>query len=170
MARIRKFLSKSQLTILACALVFSQLDYSNALYYLLKDETINMLQSVQNSAARLVCKVNKFDHIPSDTLSKDLHWLKVNERIQFKILCIVHKCLNGLAPTDLSAILIRSKSDRTAKLNIPAYRSRYGERSFAVAGPKLWNMLPRDICIITDFNEFKKKLKTYLFKRSYHIQ
>ena len=170
MARIRKFLSKSQLTILACALVFSQLDYCNALYYLLKVETINMLQSVQNSAARLVCKVNKFDHIPSDTLLKDLHWLKVNERIQFKILCIVHKCLNGLAPTDLSATLIRSKSDRTAKLNIPAYRSRYSERSFAVAGPKLWNMLPRDICIITDFNEFKKKLKTYLFKRSYHIQ
>ena len=39
-----------------------------------------------------------------------------------------------------------------------------GERSFAVAGPKLWNLLPVEVRIEEDTEEFKKKLKTFLFR------
>ncbi|CAH3190824.1 unnamed protein product, partial [Porites evermanni] len=40
------------------------------------------LQRVQNAAARLICKVRRFDHITPILFS--LHWLPVRNRIQFK--------------------------------------------------------------------------------------
>ena len=57
---------------------------------------INKLQSVQNSAARVIACLRKFDHI-SDTL-KELHWLPVEQRIIFKINLVCFKILNNLAP------------------------------------------------------------------------
>ena len=36
---------------------------------------------------------------------KTLHWLPIKFRIQFKILLLVYKCLNGLAPSYLSELL-----------------------------------------------------------------
>ena len=168
-SRIKRFLTKDQLQLLACALVFSQIDYCNALYYMLNADLLAMLQSVQNSAARLVCKVNRFDNISSDSLFKDLHWLKVNQRIEYKIVCIVYKCLNGLAPADLSSALVLSKSSRTLMLNIPSFHSRYGERSFSVSGPRLWNMLPYEIRSSNTLFDFKKKVKTYLFRKCFNL-
>ena len=139
--RIKRYLSKDELLLLVCTLVFSQLDYCNALYYLLKNDTLQLMQMVQNSAARLVAKVNKYERISINALMQNYHWLKVKERIEFKILTLVHKCLHGLAPTDLSSSLVLLRSERSKQLVIPKYKGRYGERAFFVSGPKLWNTL-----------------------------
>ena len=168
-SRIRRFLTKNELQLLATALVLSQLDYCNALYYHLKSDTLKMLQSVQNTAARIVAKVNRFDHVSVTSILQNLHWLKVKERIDYKIICIVHKCINGNAPQDLSSTLVKSQSSRTNLLNIPKYNSSFGERSFSVAGPKLWNSLPHEIRGIADTVLFKKNLKTHLFRKSYNL-
>ena len=53
-SRIKMFLTYDDLKLLACALVLSHIDYCNALYYHISSHNIRMLQSVQNSAARLV--------------------------------------------------------------------------------------------------------------------
>ena len=60
---------------------------------------IDRLQNVQNSAARLIARRRKFDHITP--VMKELHWLPVNQRIIYKIglLLIIYKALNGLAPS-----------------------------------------------------------------------
>jgi len=42
-----------------------------------------------------------------------------------------------------------------------------GERSFASAGPRLWNSLPDDITKAQSLPAFRRKLKTYLFRQSY---
>ena len=168
-SRIRRFLTRNELQLLATALVLSQLDYCNALYYHLKTDTLKMLQSVQNTAARIVAKVNRFDHVSVTSILQNLHWLKVKERIDFKIICIVHKCINGKAPQDLTSTLVRSQSSRSYLLNIPSYNSSFGERSFSVAGPRLWNSLPLEIRSITDSVSFKQNLKTHLFRKSYNL-
>ena len=61
--RIRKFLSHDTIQILLNASVTSRLDYCNSLLYGLPANQIHKLQRVQNSAARLICNVNRFDHI-----------------------------------------------------------------------------------------------------------
>ena len=48
-----------------------------------------------NAAARLV-----FDHITP--LLCQLHWLKAKERIDFKLVVLVYKCLHGTAPSYLA--------------------------------------------------------------------
>ena len=55
-------------------------------------------------------------------------------------------------------------------LATPTYRSRVtlGDRSFQVAAPALWNVLPREIRSITDLGIFKRHLKTYLFREAFY--
>ena len=57
---------------------------------------IGSLQSVQNTAARIVTLTKKFDHITPVLIQ--LHWLPVHFRILFKVLLLVYKALNGMAP------------------------------------------------------------------------
>jgi len=62
---------------------------------------LNRLQAVINTAARLVCHAMKADHITP--VLKDLHWLRIQERIQYKLSCVlVFKCQHSLAPPYLS--------------------------------------------------------------------
>jgi len=42
-----------------------------------------------------------------------------------------------------------------------------GDRSFAIAGPQLWNSLPADVRSASALTTFRKKLKTHLFQQSY---
>ena len=68
----------------------------------------------------------------------------------------------------------RSSSDISSSdgllLVTPTYRSRVtlGDRSFQVAAPALWNVLPREIRSITDLGIFKCHLKTQLFREAFY--
>ena len=55
-------------------------------------------------------------------------------------------------------------------LATPAYRSgvTLGDRSFQVAAPALWNVLPREIRSITDLGVFKRHLKMHLFREAFY--
>ena len=163
LSRIKFFLTTEQLNQIVCPLVLSIIDYCNSLYYGLSAELIGKLQSVQNSAARLVCKVNGYDRVGSDELFHRLHWLKVRERIVYKVLLIVFKCITGHAPVDLMNMLKLVKSSRTKKLEAQKCNGVMGDRAFSVCGPRLWNALPLHLRTIEDVVDFKKKLKTYLF-------
>ena len=103
---------------------------------------------------------------------KSLHWLPVHLRIDFKILLITFKALNGLAPDYLRNLLkyrttphaLRSESKKL--LVTPKTRTTsYGDRAFSVAAPVLWNKLPEEIRFETDLVAFKRKLKTHLFEK-----
>ena len=54
---------------------------------------LDQLQSVSNAAARIIYRSSRCDHVMS--LLKDLHWLRVPERIEFKLGALMYKCLNG---------------------------------------------------------------------------
>jgi len=58
------------------------------------------LQSVLNAAARLVCNSRKYNRI--SLLLRDLHWLRVPERIKFRLVVMVFRCHNQTAPECLS--------------------------------------------------------------------
>jgi len=80
---IRRFLTEDATKTLICCFVLSQLDYCNSLFAGCPKGVIDQLQRVQNSAARLVFRAKKSEHI-TPMLYK-LHWLPVPARIQYKI-------------------------------------------------------------------------------------
>ena len=58
----------------------------------LPSHLLNRLQSVLNAAARLVCRARKYDHVTH--LFRDLHWLRVPERLQFRLAVLAFCCRN----------------------------------------------------------------------------
>ena len=96
-SRIRRYLDKDTCHLIVRALILSRLDYGNSLLFGSNSTDIQRLQRIQNWAVRLVCCASKRDH--ATPFLRELHyWLPVRERITFKILVLVFKCLNGLAP------------------------------------------------------------------------
>ncbi len=78
----------------------SKLDYCNSLYTGISQTALSRLQLVQNAAARLLTRNHKRDHITP--FLQSLHWLPVRYRVDFKILLIVYKSLNDMAPSYIS--------------------------------------------------------------------
>ena len=170
--KIRRFLDKSSTEKIIAGAITSRLDYCNSLLYGIPKVVMNKLQYCQNNAARIVSLKRKFDHI--SPVLKDLHWLPVEKRIEFKILTLSYKALNGEAPSyilDLLAPYTPARSLRSEAqhlLHCPKYRlQRFGKRSFQVAAPTLWNRLPSNIRKSPSTDIFKSCLKTYLFNAAY---
>ena len=127
-AKIRRYLSEETSEILVHAFISSKLDSCNSLLHALPIQLLNRLKSIQSTAARIVTLSKRFDHITP--IMFKLHWLRLNYRIHFKILLLVYKCLNGLAPIYLSELLCYSNSPRLLRsssqnfLAVPRSRSR----------------------------------------------
>ena len=85
------------------ALLLSRLDYCNGLLLGTADYQLEKLQKLQNMACRLIFGLRKSDQI-SDKL-QSLHWLKIQEWIQYKIAVIVFQCLQGTAPKYLRDLI-----------------------------------------------------------------
>ena len=162
LCKIKAFLTFEQLRTAVSALIFSKIDYCNSLYFGINATLLMKLQYVQNSAARLVRKRNHFYGSTNDVI-RHCHWLRIKERIIFKICLIVRKCLNGTAPDCLSGMLKYVSSSRTTKLEQYPFSSSFGNRCFARVGPKLWNLLPSHVRAETDVVKFKNLLKSFLF-------
>ena len=163
-AEIKSFLTEEELVTVICACILSKIDYCNAIYYGINENLLKKLQSIQNSAMHVIRKRTNQEHLSTTELFRKYHWLPVKQRIIFKMMLIVHKCLLGRAPESLCNMFELGGSERTRKLVEQACHGQMGERSFSVAGTKLWNLLPKGVRMEEDTEEFKKKLKTFLFR------
>jgi len=110
------------------------------------------LQSVLNAAAWLVFRLRRYDHL-SDALAI-LHWLRLPERVNFKLALMAYRVLNGMASSYLNQLVPvssmsgrrRLRSSFALQLHIPSYRlSTAGRRTFTVAASIFWNTLPDDV-------------------------
>ncbi|CAH3022012.1 unnamed protein product, partial [Porites evermanni] len=107
------------------AFVTSRVDYCNSLLYGLPASHLKKVQRVLNAAARLACRAPRY--------------------------CRITPLLELVSIKRSGNYNLRSSSDGLL-LATPTYRSRVtlGDRSFQVAAPALWNVLPREIRSITD--------------------
>ena len=171
--KIRKILDNDAAATLVHALVTSRLDNGNALLCGITEKQLNKLQLAQNSAARMLTRTRKFDHISSILIK--LHWLPIRHRINFKLIMLTWKALHDMAPNYLCELLLPYTPKRTLRstdkllLTTPRTLSSYGDRAFYAAAPKLWNTLPLELRSCTSIDTFKKSLKTYLFEIAHDI-
>ena len=141
----------------------------NALFYGLPQNQISRLQHIQNTAARVVTLSRKSCHMTP--ILKELHWLPVSQRIVFKLMLIVHKSVNNIAPIYISELLkvyTPSRNLRSSNMSLlkePTSKRTWGDRSFSVAAPRLWNHLPTKLKSCHSIARFKSLLKTHLMSQ-----
>ena len=150
----------------------TRLDYDCTVLAGLPARQLDRLQSVLNAAARLIFGARRSEHVTP--LLRKLHWLRVPQRIEFRLAVLVHRCLHGAAPRYLTDELQRVadsvgrrplRSAATMKLQVPrTLHSTIGDRAFPVAAARIWNELPTEILSLPTF---RRSLKTELFRRCY---
>ena len=152
--------------------MLSNNDYCNSLLAGSLQYQLNELQCIQNMCCQVICNIRKHDHV--SPAMKGFHWLKIPDRITYKLCLLVYKCQNNLAPRYLSDLLPSSPSSRllwsSQSDNIYATyfkNSQCQHSSFSSAGPRAWNSLPRVIKTAQSLDTFKALLKTHLFNISY---
>ena len=172
---IRNYLTKEAVETLVLSMAILHLDYCNGILMLVPDVDIKHMQLVQNIAAKLVLGKSKSNS--SSQCLRELHWLPIKQRIQYKILCLVHKCLDCKAPKYLQDLLVHYPyEERRRGLQCEFQQARrlveprtklknFGARSFASVGTR-WKKLPNTVKTVEDHKQFKISLKTILFNSS----
>jgi len=121
-------------------LLHCKLDYCNSHYYNLPKSQITRLQLIQNSLSGAVVKAPKYCRITP--ILRSIHWLKITERIEYKLLSITYKVVTTTQPLYLPHLVSvhppRSTLDRPPTSS--SLRITYA--SFRYASPCLWNQLP----------------------------
>ena len=121
---------------------------------------IYKLQKVQNAAARLVAQIKK-----KSPISAVLRDLRVEERIMFKIVLLVHKVVMGKCSENLQ-ITYKTHNLRPKDvllLETKKVNTKYGKRTFDCVAPMLWNALPVQVRTEQNTDIFKRHVKTMLF-------
>ena len=153
-ARITYTLDFKTAHTIATSRIHSKLDYCNSLFFEPLQSQLNRLQLILNSTARAVSKTPKFS--PITPVLKSLHWLKIEQRIQYKVISITYK-------TPIQQAYISQWP-----VSYPAQH----EHSF------LWHYLsPTSSCLLSSETNQQilhspcsgthAKLKTFLFTRSF---
>jgi hypothetical protein len=173
---IRRTLPAEVLKTLLHAFVSSRLDYCNSLFYGLPQCELQKLQRVQNAAARLFGGLRKYDHI-SPILRDKLHWLPIQQRVDFKIALLTYKSLHQMAPGYLQQMFHPVAQSQNVARNRSASRGdllpqswntvAFGQRGFDYSAPIVWNSIPTSVRNCDSLTTFKKSLKTHLFRKAY---
>ena len=102
-----------------------------------------------------------------------LHWLSIQQRIQYMITTLCYKCITRTTPSYLFDSFqlctpsrnVRSASD-TLGLQIPCTRlSTAGSCAFSVFGPSTGNGLYLPLRQKPSLDSFRSNLKTFLFPK-----
>ena len=159
--------------------VSSRLDYCNSPFRSLSKFNLYRLQSIQNSASRIVTNSSKYTRITP--VLRKLHWLPIQFCSEFKLATLVYKFIHTGFPkyfarhlsTYCTSYNIRCSHSVANFLNVPKFQPKIHKStkqfgfSFAFDAPTVWNSLPENIRASPTIAAFIKKLKTYLYAKAY---
>jgi len=106
---------------------------------------------------------------------RQLHWLPVRQRVDIKLALLVYKALHDATAAYLvddcqlvsHAGRRRLRSADIDTCCVPWTNTWFGDRSFAAAGPRLWNSLPARIRQPdNDIEEFRRQLSRFCLSDS----
>jgi hypothetical protein len=173
--RLRSSIDQTTACTIATALIHSKLDYCNSLLLNLPSSATNRLQFGLNSAARAVTKTSRFHHIIP--VLQSFHWLKINQRIHYKVISLTYKIFLSDQPSYLRSLLSLQSSRSTRSSSVvtltrPSNPSRLKitNRSFYHTAPALWNNLPTELrAYARDTQSFALSTSQFLKKLIFFI-
>ncbi|KAK2172308.1 hypothetical protein NP493_970g00008 [Ridgeia piscesae] len=143
--QIIRFLPRPTKERVVNAIITSRLDYCNALLYGTSAINIARLQRIHNTAARLIMRSPRSDS--AKPLLRELHWLPIVCRADFKLLVFTYKAMHNDAPVYLCELVCSYQPTRTLRsannnmLEVKRTRTKAGDCSFAVAAASLWKKI-----------------------------
>ena len=102
---VRRSLSVHAEKTLVNAFITSRIDYWNSVFSRVAVTHLRPLQSVLNAAARLIVKKREYDPITA-TVRDVLHWLPIQQRIEYKLCDLVCKAKHHTAPVYLTELCV----------------------------------------------------------------
>ena len=164
--RVKYLFDRRTLITIINSLLFSKLLYCSSVWANTTKKNIELLQTVQNFAARIVSGTRKFDHVTP--ILNQLQWLPIIKQLEVRDATMVLKCLNGLAPPYLCqktrSEVHNCNTRNRDRLHIPLCRTASGQRAFTFRGQRLWNGLPDEFQSITNLDVFKVKIKQHFLR------
>ena len=155
-----------------CIHSYSRIDYCNILLYDASARVRSRFQSVRNASVQLIYHRRLREYITS-TLRDHLHWLPIDQRINYKVALHASNCSRRQLPSYLIDMLNPAANTehhrhlRSAAHGNPCVQTvltHIGSRSFRYSASAVWNGLPlalHDPNIID--GAFCKQLKRPLF-------
>ena len=124
------------------------------------------------AAARLIIKKRNYDPITA-TIRDVLHWLSIQQRIEYKLCDLVYKAMHHTASVYLTELCVpvsihqgraNLRSATNGDLSVAANKgTTYGRWSFTVSGHTTWNAPSLSL------EQFRSHLKTEFFNRAYYV-
>jgi len=96
---------------------------------------------------------------------RELRWLPLVQRIQFKVALLMYLAHNRLSPLYINKMLAavgstlmhrQLRSSGSSNYTVPRTRTKFGDRAFSVAGPVIWNSIPESIRAVDTVHTFKR--------------
>ena len=147
------------------SLVRSRLEYCSPLWHPSKMEDIITLESVQRLFTSKISGLSDFSYHDRLQILKIMSLQRRRERF---IIIQMWKIINKLSPNDLD-FTVTNNPRRGIKVKVPPINKSASQRSqslydssFGVIGPRLWNILPRKLSLITIKTSFKTALGRFL--------
>ena len=164
--RIRRIFPRDLLLQVYKSYVQPRLDYGITLYGCSTQKNINLIQRVQNHAARLI--TGNFDYINCRgiELVKSLNLYTIRDRRDYFLTIFMFKSIHGIAPTYLSDRVVMNfdvngydTRGSDMELYLPTLRKEAYRNSFMYMGGKLWNELPKFVQNSANIESFKRNYK-----------
>ena len=130
------------------------------------------LQRVQNNAARIVLEAPRRSH--ASPLLRTLHWLPVQQRIEYKVALLTFKVRSTSTPSYLRLLIQdrehgRNLRSTTTTLCQPSTTTTFAKHPYRCSAPAVWNSLPNTVVNGDSVAVFKSMLKTFLFSRAFSL-
>ena len=147
--------------------ILSRIDYCNALYMGMPKYQLQRLQMTINKSVRLIYALPKSASI-TPYLKDRLHWLPIGPRIDFKFILLSYKVINSTGPNYLESYFRMVNNNRKTffRPRIVGGHS-FANRAFKYTAPAIWNKVPKELREIPKIDNFKKRLKSFLFEEGF---
>ena len=168
LGRLRLTLPQNLLELVYKTYVLPLFDYACTVWGC-TNANVNIIQRLQNRAARIITGCFDIINVRGISLVKSLKWQNMQERINYFLCIHMYNCIHGNAPQHLvnsivmacDAHEINTRLSNMLNVILPECQSQLFNRSFMYRASIVWNTLPEELKDCTTLDLFKSKVKVY---------